>query len=200
MRVQSIVTAGSCGELFVSVLRSGVRFFLNPSSEVIDIQAPAKRYFDVKEHFCSAVPIAMYLRWAFADTCWTGTQTRGCLIVDDPTLKPRYGFLRFRDALELMDSHDFTTTIAFIPWNWRRTSQQTVRQFQQRSDRLSLCVHGCDHSAGEFAARSTALLNRRIKTAIERMELLSRETSLQPDPESHGVSTGSVLTGKRGGR
>jgi len=178
--VQSIVAA-DCGELFVSVLRSGVRFFLNPSSEVIDIQAPAKRYFDVKEHFCSAVPIAMYLRWAFAGTCWAGTQTRGCLIVDDPTLKPRYGFLRFRDALELMDSHDFTTSIAFIPWNWRRTSQQTVRQFQQRSDRLSLCVHGCDHSAGEFAARSTALLNRRIKTALERMELLSRTTSLQPD-------------------
>jgi hypothetical protein len=178
--VQSIVTT-DCGGLFVSALRSGVRFFLNPSSAVIDIQAPAKSYFDVKEHFCSAVPIAMYLRWAFAGTSWTGTETRGCLIVDDPNLKPRYGFLRFSDALDLMDSHNFTTSIAFIPWNWRRTDRKTVRQFQLRNDRLSLCVHGCDHSAGEFATRSTALLNRRIKTAIERMELLSRKTSLEPD-------------------
>jgi hypothetical protein len=177
---QSIITA-NYGELFVSVKRSGVRFFLNSSSVNIDIGSPATKYFDVKDHFCSAVPIAMYLKWAFADICWTGTETRGCLIVDDPLLKPRYGFLRFRDTLELMDSHNFTTTIAFIPWNWRRTDRQTVCQFQQRSDKLSLCVHGCDHTAGEFAARSTGVLNRRIKAASQRMELLFQKTSLQHD-------------------
>lgn len=179
-RCQSIITT-NCGEIFVSVTRSGVRFFLNAYSETIDINSPATKYFDVKEHFCSAVPIAMYLKWAFAAICWTGSETRGCLIVDDPLLKPRYGFLRFRDMLELMDSHNFTTTIAFIPWNWRRTDPQTVRQFQLRTDRLSLCVHGCDHTAGEFAARSTALLNRRIKTASQKMELLFQRTSLQHD-------------------
>ena len=179
-RHQSLVTA-KCGEIFSAVVRSGKRFFLNASSEIIDISSPATKYFDVKEYFCSAVPIAMYLKWAFADICWTGTETRGCLIVDDPLLRPRYGFLCFRDTLKLMDSHNFTTTIAFIPWNWRRTDRQTVRQFQLRNDRLSLCVHGCDHTAGEFAARSTALLNRRTKTAIRRMELLSQRTSLQHD-------------------
>jgi hypothetical protein len=177
---QSIVTA-NCGGMFISAVRSGVQFFLNSCSDTIDINSPATKYFDVKEYFCSAVPIVMYLKWAFADICWTGAETRGCLIVDDPLLKPRYGFLRFRDTLELMDSHNFTTTIAFIPWNWRRTNRQTVRQFQRRNDRLSLCIHGCDHTAGEFAARSTALLNRRIKTAIQRMELLLQMTSLEHD-------------------
>ena len=119
---QSIIAA-NYGEIFVSVIRSGVQFFLNACSETIDIGAAAQKYFDVKEHFCSAVPIAMYLKWAFADICWTGAEIRACLIVDDPLLKPRYGFLRFSDALELMDSHNFTTTIAFIPWNWRRTNR-----------------------------------------------------------------------------
>ena len=175
------IIAANYGEIFVSVIRSGVQFFLNACSETIDIGAAAQKYFDVKEHFCSAVPIAMYLKWAFADICWTGAEIRGCLIVDDPPLKPRYGFLRFRDALELMDSHNFTTTIAFIPWNWRRTNDQTVRQFQLHNDRLSLCVHGCDHTAGEFAARSTAELNRRIKTASQRMESLFQRTALQHD-------------------
>jgi hypothetical protein len=80
-----------------------------------------------------------------------------------------------------MDSHNFTTTIAFIPWNWRRTNPQTVRLFQLRADRLSLCVHGCDHTAGEFAAPSTALLNRRTKTASQRMNLLFQRTSLPHD-------------------
>jgi hypothetical protein len=177
---QRIVTA-NYGEIFVSVMRGGVRFFLNACSETIDISSPATKYFDVKEHFCSAVPIVMYLKGAFTDICWTGTETRGCLIVDDPLLKPRYGFLRFRDTLELMDSHNFTTTIAFIPWNWRRTNPQTIRQFQLRRDKLSLCVHGCDHTAGEFAARSTAVLNRSIKTARQRMELLFQISTLQHD-------------------
>ena len=177
---RSIVTA-NCGEMFLSVLCSGVRFFLNAGSGTIDINSPAKSYFDVKKHFCSAVPLVMYLKWAFADICWSGAETLACLVVDDPLLKPRYGFLRFSEALELMDSHNFTTTIAFIPWNWRRTNRKTVRQFKLRTDRLSLCVHGCDHSGGEFAARSTALLNRRIKTASQRMELLSQRTSLQHD-------------------
>jgi hypothetical protein len=173
--------AANCGELFVSLRRSGVQFFLNACSETVDIDAAAPKYFDVKEHFGSAVPIAMYLKWAFTDICWTGAEIRACLIVDDPLLKPRYGFLRFNDALAWMESHNFTTTIAFIPWNWRRTNHQTVRQFQLHNDRLSLCVHGCDHTAGEFAARSTAELNRRIKTAGQRMESLAQRTSLPYD-------------------
>ena len=177
---QPIVKASE-GEIFASFVRNGVSLFLNSCSEVIDIGAPAARYFDVKDHFCSAVPITFYLKWAFANLCPIGTETRASLIVDDPLLKPRYGFMRFRDAVELMDSHNFTTTIAFIPWNWRRTNPETVLQFHERVDRLSICVHGCDHTAGEFAARSTALLNRRIKIAGRRMELLSQKTLLQPD-------------------
>lgn len=175
------IIAANCGEIFVSLRRSGVQFFLNACAETVDIGAAAPKYFDVREHFCSAVPVAMYLKWAFTDICWRGAEIRACLIVDDPLLKPRYGFLRFNDALELMESHNFTTTIAFIPWNWRRTNHQTVRQFQLHNDRLSLCVHGCDHTAGEFAARSTAELNRRIKTAGQRMESLSQRTSLPYD-------------------
>jgi hypothetical protein len=178
---QGIITADG-REVFVSVVYQGVRLFLNACSRIIDIDAPATKYFDVKEHLFSAVPIAMYLKWAFADVCWSGTETRGCLIVDDPLLKPRYGFLRFRETLELMDSHHFTTSIAFIPWNWRRTNRWTVRQFQVRRDVLSLCVHGCDHTSSEFAARSTGLLNKRIKIANRRMDMLCRRAALQHDP------------------
>ena len=177
---RSIISADR-SEIMLSVKRGGGCFFLDACSETIDINAPAKRYFDVKEHFSSAVPVVMYLRWAFAGICWTGPGTRGCLIVDDPLLKPRYGFLHYSEALELMDANNFATAIAFIPWNWKRTNRQTVQQFLSRSDKLSLCVHGCDHSGGEFAARSSALLNRKIKTAKQRMEGFSSRTSLRPD-------------------
>ena len=176
----SIISA-TCGEMFVSTIHDGVPFFLSAGSDIIDINAPASKFFDVKDSFSSAVPVVMYLKWAFANLCGNLAETRGCLIVDDPPLKPRYGFLQFGKALELMDSHDFTMSIAFIPWNWRRTDPKTVRMFQRRADRLSLCIHGCDHTAGEFAARSSATLNRKIKTATQRMQELSQATSLQHD-------------------
>lgn len=175
------IIATTCGEIFVSAIRDGVPIFLSVVSETIDINAPATKFFDVKEYFASAVPAVMYLKWAFARICGNGAVTRGCLIVDDLPLKSSYGFLHFPDALRLMDSHNFVMSIAFIPWNWQRTDSKAVRMFQQRADRLSLCVHGCDHTASEFGARSTALLNRKIKTAMQRMEGLSQATSLHHD-------------------
>jgi hypothetical protein len=122
----------------------------------------------------------MYVRWAFGDIRRTDAIS-GCLIVDDPLLKSRYGFLRFREALALMERHNFTTTLAFIPWNWRRTQGATVRLFKEGSERLSLSVHGCDHTAEEFGERSTAVLNQRVKTAVHRMEGLRHRTSLPYD-------------------
>jgi hypothetical protein len=178
---QSIISSDN-GDKFVSVTREGVRFFLNVSSGILDIGAPAPGYFDVKDHFLSAVPIVMYLKWAFSEVAWRGmAETPACLIVDDPLLKPRYGFLRFADVLEQMDRFNFTTSIAFIPWNWSRTHRETIQQFKSRPDRLSLCIHGCDHSRGEFAARSSSLLNTRIKTAKQRMQSLFQKTSLPYD-------------------
>ena len=177
---QSIITVND-GEVFFRVTCRGVHFYLNVCRRIVDISSPSAKYFDVKKLFCEAVPTTMYLKRAFRDVCWTSPETSGCLIVDDPVLKPRYGFLHFRETLELMDKYNFTTTIAFIPWNWRRTNLRTVAMLQRRPDRFSLAVHGCDHTASEFAARSTALLNRRIKAASQRMEFLLQRTSLQYD-------------------
>jgi hypothetical protein len=177
---QSIITADQ-GTIFCGIMYDGVRFYLNACCNTIDLTRPVAKYFDVKDFFSSAVPPTMYLKWACRDVCWNSAETSACLIVDDPLLKSRYGFLQFREALDLMDKQDFATTIGFIPWNWRRTSPSTVRMFQQRSDRFSISVHGCDHTASEFATPSTALLNTRIKAARHRMELLRQKTSLQCD-------------------
>jgi hypothetical protein len=80
-----------------------------------------------------------------------------------------------------MVKYGFATTIAFIPWNWRRTDPRTVDIFLRHPDKLSIAFHGCDHTASEFAVRSTPLLNRRIKDASQEMELLLQEASLKCD-------------------
>lgn len=177
---QSIISTND-GQVFLRATCRRVPFYLNACGNAVNISSSTEKYFDVKKHFCSAVPITMYLKWAFHDECWSGLETSACLIVDDPPLKPRYGFLHFRETSDLMDEHNFKTTIAFIPWNWRRTDRDTVGLFRRRPDRFSLAVHGCDHTASEFAARSTAMLDRRIKTARQRMDSLAERTSLQYD-------------------
>jgi hypothetical protein len=176
--IERIITVTE-GDVFVSLVCQGVRFYLNACRDIIDIHACLPKRFDVKDRFFSAVPATMYVRYAFQELCPAAGETSACLIVDDPTLSPRYGFLHFGEALRLMEARNFTTTIAFIPWNWRRTRRGIVNLFQQHPERFSLAVHGCDHTASEFATRSVPLLNRRIKTAIERMNRLFQRTSLR---------------------
>lgn len=169
------------GAVFARVAWRGIPFYLNACLDTINIDSPSQEFFDVKQFFGSAVPITMYLKKAFAEVCWKSVETSACLIVDDPLLRARYGFLHFLRALELMDKHNFTMSLAFIPWNWRRTDPNIVRLFQDRSDRFSVSVHGCDHTAREFAARSPAELNARTKMALRRMKCLHQTASLPHD-------------------
>jgi hypothetical protein len=176
--LQSILSSNH-GHLFVSIKRQGAQIFLSSSVGIVDVSLPCTKYFDVRQNVCNTVPIIMYVKWAFG--VGESSEIGASLIVDDPLLKPRYGFLKYQEALCLMDEHNFATTVAFIPWNWRRTDARTVELFHHRPDRLSLCIHGCDHTAQEFAERSTAVLNKRINVANHRMRLFGKRTQLRPD-------------------
>ena len=178
---RSLVAAPE-GCLFARVIYCGTPFYCDASQGIVDIHQRSTTHFDIKKCFAGAVSLVMYLKWSFAGICWTTPEINASLIIDDPLLKPRYGFLDFRELLQLMNAGSFTTTIAFIPWNWRRTNQNTVATFQQNSDMLSVCVHGCDHTGGEFATRSSDLLNKKLRTARKRMHSLQERSALCHDP------------------
>lgn len=175
--LQSILGVSE-GHLFVGFVHSGIRFFACAPLAMVDIRERVATYFDVRKHFAGAVPVVMYLKWTFRDVCWTTSETNACLIIDDPPLWPRYGFLDFGELLQMANQQTFATTVAFIPWNWQRTNGDTVAAFRQNSEKLSVCVHGCDHTRGEFAVRSADLLDRKLKTARSRMRSLLNKTAL----------------------
>jgi peptidoglycan/xylan/chitin deacetylase (PgdA/CDA1 family) len=104
-----------------------------------------------------------------------------CIIIDDPLLKENYGFLNYRELLALMDRHNFHTTIAFIPWNYNRTDRKIAALFRERQDRFSLCVHGCDHTEGEFARTDPNYLEVKVKLATARMIEHEKRTGLAFD-------------------
>jgi hypothetical protein len=92
------------------------------------------------------------------------------LVIDDPLLKRRYGFIRFHELLDLMECHRFSTNIAFIPWNWRRSASDVAQLFKAHPERYSLSVHGCDHTAGEFGSSDPAWLSFKVEQAADRMK------------------------------
>jgi hypothetical protein len=104
-----------------------------------------------------------------------------CLIIDDPLLRENYGYLNYRKLLGLMDAHNFVATIAFIPWNYKRTDKKIADLFKARPDRFSLCVHGCDHTGGEFGATDIVYLDKKVKLATARMVEHEKRTGIPFD-------------------
>jgi hypothetical protein len=175
------VISSANGAAFVKVGFRGVPVFLSAAG-VLDVDAPlAGRVFDVRGNFLSAVPVVLYVTWAFAETCWRAAETPACLVVDDPLLRPRYGHLNFERFLRLMKRLDSAASIAFIPWNWKRSRSETVRLLRESRERLSLSIHGCDHTGGEFGSRDRDRLLWKTERALERMARHERRTGLPYD-------------------
>jgi hypothetical protein len=168
--------------IFLKFCPSEVPVFLCTSSHMVDIDQPVRRsFYDIKDHFCSVVPLIMFIRFAFPDVTWQPQELGACLIIDDPLLKPRYGFCNFADLREKMLHYGFTTNIAFIPWNWRRTTTSANSFFDFKSGLFSVSVHGCDHTASEFAAASPDVIDSRSRLALSRMCNHEKRTGIKHD-------------------
>jgi len=166
---------------FLKLTWRGVPFFVS-SVPLLDIDADLiTQNFDIRDHLFSAVPAVSYIRWAFPHNSWNTTEASACLIIDDPLLKTRYGFVRYRELLTLMKRVRFSTSIAFIPWNWRRSNPKIVQLFKDNPENYSLCVHGCDHTAGEFASSDPLRLRAIASEAVKRMSLHEQRTNLAHD-------------------
>jgi len=103
---------------FLKLIWRGVPFFVS-SVPPLDIDADlTTQNFDIRDHLFSAVPAVSYIRWAFPHSSWNTAEASACLVIDDPLLKARYGFVRYSELVALMKQLQFSTSIAFLPWNW----------------------------------------------------------------------------------
>jgi hypothetical protein len=167
---------------FIKAEYHDVPVLLSSYQTVIDIDAiVASGVFDIREHLSSALPVVLYLKWAFPESCWRGPETNACLVIDDPVLKQSYGCLDFQKLLNLMQQYNFSTNIAFIPWNWKRSAPQVVRLFRDNPNNYSVSVHGCDHTRAEFGSSDRTFIRARTKKAIARMEQHKTETGIHHD-------------------
>jgi hypothetical protein len=177
--VQAHITIG--GRPFLaSVQRERAEVFFLAGANVADLSANVGGQ-PLTEYFSQLIPPAMFVRYAFRQECWHPNQHHATLIIDDPLLRKDYGFLNYERLLALMDKYNFHTSIAFIPYNCRRNSPGIARMFRERPDRLSICYHGNDHTAAEFASKDSGLLNAMLTVAEERMDVHQKETGIVCD-------------------
>lgn len=130
------------------------------------------------EYFSRLAPLLMFLRRALGERLWHNPEPRACFIVDDPLLQPRYGFIDYGELLRVMERERFSTSIAFIPWNYRRSDARTIEMFRAAGAHYSLCVHGCDHTAREFGATDYSQLCARAQRGLDRMRKHAQLTGL----------------------
>ena len=102
------------------------------------------------QHFSEIVSIMMFLRYSCADECWHREIDYANLTIDDPFLVEPYGNLEFKGLLTSMETHNFDTTIAYIPWNYDRSNPKVAKLFLDHPDRYSIVIHGNNHDHYEF--------------------------------------------------
>ena len=180
--------------VFMSCNLGKSELFLVCSEDVADLDLPLSSNFDANEFFPELVPYLMFLKYTFADVCWQPNIRYAGLIIDDPPIRSKWGFLQYENLVHVMDKVGFSSNIAFIPWNFRRSNPSTETLFKQRSDKLALCLHGCDHTKSEFGTNDSAWLTALTRQSLERMDTHQRESGI--DHERIMVFPQGVFSGQ----
>jgi len=177
--VRNLISIGG-RPLMAAVKRNKTEILFLASEDTVDVNVEIGDD-PICNYFSRLMPQAMALRHIFGEECWRPCKPHASIIIDDPLLRRKYGYLNFESLLRLMEEYNFHTTISFIPHNYRRNSARIIRMFRENPHRLSICFHGNDHTEGEFASTDSAHLNRALGIAEERMKLQAQVTGLHCD-------------------
>jgi hypothetical protein len=167
--------------VFVRLNRGPAAVFLL-SLPLPDIDKPLSRMHGIEEHYASLIAPLIWLRSCFGDRRWHAPQSTALLIIDDPGLSMRYGFLDYKLLQESMQRCRYGTTVAFIPWNGWRTSRKNAARLLGEGSNLSICIHGCDHTKREFELADGPRLEAMAGLAMRRMEAQQASTGAAFEP------------------
>lgn len=170
---QSVMLRLGREPFFARTEYGGSQVYFLASSELADLDQKVRRGIRLLECFSGLVPLMMFLRGTLVDGVWHNDRPQACFIIDDPLLRNRYGFFEYRRLLEAMRHQAFAACIAFIPWNYRR-SRKEVAGLVSSCSKPFLCVHGCDHTGGEFSSRDIESLRGKAQLALDRMRTHSQ--------------------------
>jgi hypothetical protein len=130
--------------------------------------------------FLELFPLLHWLRELSGSSPGSNSPLKACFIFDDPNLHwPRYGFVDYRQLAAHAEKENYHVSFATIPLDTWFTHRGTAKIFSSQQNRLSLLVHGNNHTKRELArpytkAERVFLLSQ----AIRRIERLERRSGL----------------------
>jgi hypothetical protein len=167
---------------------SGCQVFLTASLTIPDIDTLVgiidveNRCTSLLRFFSAIAPLMMFIRSGSRDAHWHNNVPFASLIIDDPLLRRKYGFVEYDELLRRMQRDHVSTSLAFIPWNHNRSDPALARRLAAHPDSFSLSIHGCDHTWGEFGSTDAAFLRRQSHRARLRMLHHERRYGIKCDP------------------
>lgn len=170
-----LVSIGGAPHFVTLPCRRG-NLFLLAGEGARDIHESVDRH-SADEIFAGLIPASMYLRYANPSGCWHPCCRTACVTIDDPLLVPKYGCLNYARLEAATRDLPFSLSLAFIPYNCRRTNRSVAQLFRQNPTRFSISVHGNDHTRGELGKRDAGTLQGTVQCALRRMA-------------EHGATTG----------
>ena len=172
-----IIVAGG-GVVLLGLERDGQEIYLLFTSTLADPAQRVTSNLDVRDRLFSVAAPLMALKRLAGGQGWTRDNRFANVVIDDAPLKSKYGFIDFRRLTQRVAELRLCFTLAFIPWNYRRGGGTAVQLIRQNSDRFSLCIHGCDHTRGEFGTDDRIRLNGLASLGSARMDALAHRTGI----------------------
>jgi hypothetical protein len=131
-----------------------------------------------KDRWARLLPLLHFV----LDICaWQRPGVRACFMFDDPNLHWRsYGYVDYRELAEHARLHNYHVSIATVPMDSWYVDRRAAEVFRNNSDRLSLVVHGNDHTAYELVRPKTdADRNALAAQAMNRTARLERRANVK---------------------
>ena len=127
------------------------------------------------------LPVIHWLRTVSTPRAYENPPLRACFIFDDPNLHwPHYGHVDFREIALHAARHNYHVSFATVPMDAWFTHRATARLFLKNCDRISLSIHGNNHTYRELARPLPVNATRRLlRQAITRTLQLESTTHLQ---------------------
>ena len=114
---------------------------------------------------------------------------RACFLFDDPNLHSgRYGFLDYRQLGAHAQDHGYHVAMAMVPLDAWFARRDAARLFRERSEYMSLVMHGNDHMPDELCCGPEEL-RPRLAQALHRIERLEARV---------GVHVGRIMVPPHG--
>ena len=175
---ETVMQFGERSVAFVSIAPSLSHVFIWSTLSVFDVDQPLEKEIEFEQALDEYIPAIIFLRRGFGERCWHSPRVGADIVIDDPVLTERYGFIAFADLLGLAKKLNFHVTVAFIPWNHWRTRKKSLRVFLDHPESFGICAHGCDHTRNEFRTSDYDDLLRRSHLAAERLDRHRERTGM----------------------